>query len=552
MDWSILKRSVTLTSGSASKVYDGTPLTKHEVAVSGDGFVAGEGASYAYTGSQTAAGSSDNAFSYTLNANTLASNYVITTVNGKLTITQSVIKPEDIFGSDPAETPLSCEKTYNGVAQPVEVVPEFDEEYTFLWSLNGENESSYLETAPTLKNVADGELLVYFKMVTANFEPYYGKVIFKILPKELTEDMVVLTDEAFFFDPDSGQKTPSVTVADTLADGTVISTTADYEIAYGDSTSAGAIPVIVTAKNNYFGQITKTFDVLKRPVAPPVIGAKAYNGRTQKATITTDSRWKVVENNGGINAGEYDVILRLTNTSDYMWKGLDNDAAEWTGVFVIRKGNNGWSRYPGINSWTSGETPSEPVGQPRYGELSIAYRRVGASITTETVTKPTAPGKYIARFWVDETDNFIGVATTEPYYEVEFEIYQGEGDVVNTHTQTTGIPVPYTWLEPYLEKYGSGDYEIAGNAKGANGYYLWESYLVGLDPEDPTSRFLANIEMLPDGMPKVSWMPDLSEAEEPRTYTVWGKEKLDDEEWALVTSENKDKLHFFKVTVEME
>ncbi|MBO5824734.1 MAG: hypothetical protein J6Q93_07255, partial [Prevotella sp.] len=396
MDWSILKRSVTLTSGSASKVYDGTPLTKHEVAVSGDGFVAGEGASYAYSGSQTVAGLSDNAFSYTLNANTLASNYVITTVNGKLTVTQSVIKPEDIFGSDPAETPLLCEKTYNGVAQPVEVVPEFDEEYTFLWSLNGENESSYSETAPTLKNVADGELLVYFKMVTANFEPYYGKVIFKILPKELTEDMVVLTDEAFFFDPDSGQKTPSVTVADTLADGTVISTTADYEIAYGDSTSAGAIPVIVTAKNNYYGEITKTFDVLKRPVAPPVIGAKAYNGRTQKATITTDSRWKVVENNGGINAGEYDVILRLTNTSDYMWKGLDNDAAEWTGIFVIRKANNGWSRYPGINSWTSGETPSEPVGQPRYGELSIAYRHVGASIATETVTKPTTPGKYIA------------------------------------------------------------------------------------------------------------------------------------------------------------
>ena len=58
----ISKRAVTLTSGSASKVYDGTALVKHEVAVGGDGFVAGEGASYNFTGSQIGAGSSANSF----------------------------------------------------------------------------------------------------------------------------------------------------------------------------------------------------------------------------------------------------------------------------------------------------------------------------------------------------------------------------------------------------------------------------------------------------------------------------------------------------------
>ena len=85
----IEKRNVKLTSGSDSKVYDGTPLTKDEVTVSGDGFVEGEGASYDVTGSQTNVGSSDNSFTYTLNDGTSADNYDITTESGKLTVTES-------------------------------------------------------------------------------------------------------------------------------------------------------------------------------------------------------------------------------------------------------------------------------------------------------------------------------------------------------------------------------------------------------------------------------------------------------------------------------
>ena len=52
----------------------------------GDGFAAGEGATYNITGSQTNVGQSANAFTYTLNANTKASNYRITTAVGVLTV----------------------------------------------------------------------------------------------------------------------------------------------------------------------------------------------------------------------------------------------------------------------------------------------------------------------------------------------------------------------------------------------------------------------------------------------------------------------------------
>ena len=83
----VTKREITLTSADGSKQYDGTPLTNHNVTVSGKGFADGEGATYTVTGSQTLAGSSANTFSYTLNEGTNPDNYNITTNPGTLTVT---------------------------------------------------------------------------------------------------------------------------------------------------------------------------------------------------------------------------------------------------------------------------------------------------------------------------------------------------------------------------------------------------------------------------------------------------------------------------------
>lgn len=86
-------RKVKMVSGSASKAWDGTALTNSTVTDSGfegyDGFVNGQGATYNVTGTITNPGSEDNRFTYTLNSNTKASNYDITTAYGKLTITGS-------------------------------------------------------------------------------------------------------------------------------------------------------------------------------------------------------------------------------------------------------------------------------------------------------------------------------------------------------------------------------------------------------------------------------------------------------------------------------
>ena len=83
----IEKRKLTLTSASDSKVYDGTPLTKKEVTVGGDGFAKDEGVTYTFKGSQTNAGSSKNMFTYAWNEGTNKDNYTIYQVEGDLVVT---------------------------------------------------------------------------------------------------------------------------------------------------------------------------------------------------------------------------------------------------------------------------------------------------------------------------------------------------------------------------------------------------------------------------------------------------------------------------------
>ena len=119
--YKITKRSVTLTSATVSKVYDGSALTNTSITVSGDGFVEGEGASYEVTGTQTKVGNSANSFEYKLNEKTLASNYNITKVVGTLTITAA---PAPVTPATPSTPSSTTPRTPSApqVTTPVETV----------------------------------------------------------------------------------------------------------------------------------------------------------------------------------------------------------------------------------------------------------------------------------------------------------------------------------------------------------------------------------------------------------------------------------------------
>ena len=89
----INKRSVRITSQSATKTYDGSALTRPAVTITGDGFVPGELAKAEATGSITKVGSTPNAIRYTTTGAFNAANYSIALSVGTLTVTEKP-KPE--------------------------------------------------------------------------------------------------------------------------------------------------------------------------------------------------------------------------------------------------------------------------------------------------------------------------------------------------------------------------------------------------------------------------------------------------------------------------
>ena len=84
----IAKRSVLITSQSATKTYDGEALTRPAVTITGDGFVPGELAKAEATGSITKVGSTPNTIQYTTTGAFNAANYSIALSVGTLTVTE--------------------------------------------------------------------------------------------------------------------------------------------------------------------------------------------------------------------------------------------------------------------------------------------------------------------------------------------------------------------------------------------------------------------------------------------------------------------------------
>ena len=92
----ITKRSVTLASGSDSKEYDGTALTKPGVTVGGDGFVAGDSITAEAVGTITEIGTVVNEIAIKVAGEVVAdltseplANYEISKEEGELEITAS-------------------------------------------------------------------------------------------------------------------------------------------------------------------------------------------------------------------------------------------------------------------------------------------------------------------------------------------------------------------------------------------------------------------------------------------------------------------------------
>ena len=105
--------SATITTGSASKTYDGTPLTNSEASISG--LVAGETASVTATGTITEVGTTVN--TYTIDWGTASpGNYTVSEDLGTLQVTAAAPTPVPAPYGPVTLTSASASKTYDGTA----------------------------------------------------------------------------------------------------------------------------------------------------------------------------------------------------------------------------------------------------------------------------------------------------------------------------------------------------------------------------------------------------------------------------------------------------
>ena len=110
----VTKRPVTVVSEDASKVYDGTPLTKHKAGVTEGSMVDGESFVYEFTGTQTVVGESANSFMISAGDGTNLDNYEITKQDGTLKVEPKGVVPGEDNGM---KVTKPVDKVYNGKEQ---------------------------------------------------------------------------------------------------------------------------------------------------------------------------------------------------------------------------------------------------------------------------------------------------------------------------------------------------------------------------------------------------------------------------------------------------
>ena len=325
--YQITKRNVTLTSGSASRVYNKEALTNGEVTVSGEGFAKDEGATYTVTGSRIKVGSSKNTFTYELKENTKASNYNIEVKFGDLIVTaedgEVVVT---ITGRSDTVDYDGNEKTVSGYDVTITEGSKYTtDDFTF----NGTAEAKGTEAGTYPMNLAADQF--------TNTNDNYKNVRFvvndgslTISPKSITPDGPDTPEDEktgiTVTDPinstyDGNEHINGLTVTDsklntTLAEGT------DYTLTYsGDLINVGTVTITIKGIGNYTGEFTKTYQILPR-----------------EYTVTTNTDSKVYDGNpltagGTVNNLVDDETVNLTMTGSQTDVGTSDNTYEldWTG-----------------------------------------------------------------------------------------------------------------------------------------------------------------------------------------------------------------------------
>ena len=240
-----------------------------------------------------------------------------------------------------------------------------------------------------------------------------------------------------------------------------------------------------------------------------VTDATAPNGEAMKSGAITHSQSSVLSTKVmGPGTLSFSWRTSCEQDDDYEW-----DHAELAVDGVVKL------RLNGVTEWTAAST--EITGD---GEHTIEWRYL----------KDDVEGAGEDAAWVAN----YSWASAEPY------------------THTTEVPVSYAWLAAHdpgvVDEYES--YEASAKATAANGWKVWECYVVGLDPQKTDVFRISAFPMKADGTPDLENLalePAQTEWNVPGARAVIMGASVLGGEWQRVTDENKASFKFFKVVVEL-
>ena len=399
--YQIKKRNVTLTSGTASKVYDKTPLTKNEVTVSGDGFAKEEGATYNVTGSQTEKGSSDNEFTYTLKSNTKASNYSIEVKFGELKVTAedgevvvTITGHKETFNYD------GNEKSVDGYDVSI---TEGSKYTTSDFTFKGNAEAKGTAAGTYQMNLSSTQ----FSNTNTNFTKVRFIVTdgyLTINPKSIvpsdTNGIEVSKPSDSVYNGESHLNT--LTVSDTKTDKTLKEGT-DYTLSYGgDVVNVGTVTVIVKGIGNYTGEFTKTYEITPR-----------------EYTVTTDGAEKVYDGNPLTAAGHVNNLVKgesvkftVTGTQTNVGSSNNTYTLEWEGTAKASNYKHGTDSIGTLTVTAKPINPSDTNGITVTDPLDSTYDgKVHKNKPTVTDTKTSAKLIEDTDYTLTHTGDLVNVGT---------------------------------------------------------------------------------------------------------------------------------------------
>lgn len=145
----------------------------------------------------------------------------------------------------------------------------------------------------------------------------------------------------------------------------------------------------------------------------PIVAAQVYTGSKLTADVPQNDGYRIVSNEGGTDAGEYDIVLELTDATKYEWATPDgDDATKATLKFVVTKATNRITALS-LESWTYGEEAKIPVAEVQFGTPTFTYSAIADGTFTEIV--PTAVGNYVVKATVAATTNYDGAEKTAEF-----------------------------------------------------------------------------------------------------------------------------------------